>query len=67
MNLHIKNGRVIDPETGKDAAGDVYVADGKIVEDWTSSDDLGLLRRLGPWRTLLLGVNWLIAEVKRRR
>jgi len=32
MSLHIKNGRVIDPASGKDAVGDVYVADGKIVE-----------------------------------
>src|SRR5260221_3509882 len=32
MNLHIKGGRVIDPGSGKDAVGDVYVADGKIVE-----------------------------------
>ncbi|HEX9396983.1 MAG TPA: dihydroorotase, partial [Burkholderiales bacterium] len=32
MNLHIKGGRVIDPASGKDAVGDVYVADGKIVE-----------------------------------
>ena len=42
------------------------IADGKIVEDWTSSDNLGLLRQLGLRRTLLLGVDWLIAEVKRR-
>ena len=32
MALHIKNGRVIDPASGRDAVGDVYVADGKIVE-----------------------------------
>ncbi len=32
MSLHIKNGRVIDPASGKDAVGDVFVADGKIVE-----------------------------------
>ena len=32
MSLLIKNGRVIDPASGKDAVGDVYVADGKIVE-----------------------------------
>ena len=31
MKLHIKNGRVVDPASGKDAVGDVYVADGKIV------------------------------------
>ena len=44
-----------------------HIADGKIVEDWTSSDNLGLLRQLGPWRTLWLGVDWLVAQVKRRR
>ena len=32
MSLHIKGGRVIDPASGRDAVGDVYVADGKIVE-----------------------------------
>jgi dihydroorotase len=32
MALLIKNGRVIDPASGKDAVGDVFVADGKIVE-----------------------------------
>jgi dihydroorotase len=32
MTLHIKGGRVIDPASGRDAVGDVYVADGKIVE-----------------------------------
>jgi len=31
MNLHIKNARVIDPASGRDAAGEVFVADGKIV------------------------------------
>src|ERR1041385_6103256 len=32
MTLHIKNGRVIDPASGKDGVGDVFVADGKIVD-----------------------------------
>jgi dihydroorotase len=32
MRLHIKNGRVVDPASGRDAVGDVYVADGKIVD-----------------------------------
>src|SRR5437764_10220453 len=44
-----------------------HFADGKIVEDWTSSDNLGLLRQLGLWRTLLLGAAWPAPEVKRRR
>jgi dihydroorotase len=30
MNLHIRNGRVIDPAHGIDAVQDVYIADGKI-------------------------------------
>jgi dihydroorotase len=32
MRLHIKNGRVVDPASGRDAAGELFVADGKIVE-----------------------------------
>ena len=32
MSLHIKNGRLVDPATGKDGAGDLYVDGGKIVE-----------------------------------
>ena len=32
MNLHIKNGRLVDPATGKDGPGDLYVDGGKIVE-----------------------------------
>jgi dihydroorotase len=30
MRLHIKNGRVVDPASGRDAVGDVFIADGKI-------------------------------------
>jgi dihydroorotase len=33
MSLHIKNGRVIDPASGRVAVGDVFVADGKIVSE----------------------------------
>ena len=44
-----------------------HLAEGKIVEDWSSSDNLGLLRQLGPRRTLLLGVDWVVAQVKARR
>ena len=32
MRLHIKNGRVVDPASGRDALGDVFVAGGKIVD-----------------------------------
>jgi dihydroorotase len=32
MRLHIKGGRVIDPASGRDAVGDLFVADGKLVD-----------------------------------
>jgi dihydroorotase len=32
MRLHIKNGRVVDPASGRDAVGNVWVVDGKISE-----------------------------------
>jgi predicted ester cyclase len=32
------------------------IENGKIVEDWAASDSLDLVRQLGPWRALLLGV-----------
>ena len=32
MRVHIKNGRIVDPASDRDAPGDLYVADGKIVE-----------------------------------
>jgi dihydroorotase len=32
MRLHIKGGRVVDPASGRDAVGDVFVAGGQIVE-----------------------------------
>jgi len=38
MSLHIKNGRVVDPASGKDAVGDVYIADGKIVDGLKKAD-----------------------------
>jgi dihydroorotase len=38
MKLHIKGGRVVDPASGKDAAGDVYVADGRITESFSNAD-----------------------------
>jgi len=36
MRLHIKNGRLVDPATGKDGPGDLYIDEGKIVERVTS-------------------------------
>jgi predicted ester cyclase len=35
------------------------VEDGEIVEDWAASDNLHLIRQLGAWRLLLLGVEVL--------
>ena len=35
------------------------IEDGEIVEDWAASDNLELIRQLGPWRILLLGIAWL--------
>jgi dihydroorotase len=38
MRLHIKNGRVVDPATGKDGSGDVFIADGKISSESGKAD-----------------------------
>jgi len=38
MKLHIKNGRVIDPATGTDSVGDVYLAEGRIAEAFPKAD-----------------------------
>ncbi|HEY2336190.1 MAG TPA: dihydroorotase [Burkholderiales bacterium] len=38
MKLHIKNGRVVDPASGRDSVGDVYVADGKIAESFSNPE-----------------------------
>jgi dihydroorotase len=35
--LWIKNGRVIDPASGRDGAGDLFVADGRVVESLSDS------------------------------
>lgn len=35
-----------------------HVARGRIVEDWTYSDTVGLLRQLGLWRAVLVGLRW---------
>jgi dihydroorotase len=32
MRLHIKNGRIVDPASGRDEAGELFLADGRIVE-----------------------------------
>ena len=38
MRLQVKNARVIDPASGRDATGDVFVADGRIVESLREPD-----------------------------
>lgn len=35
------------------------IEDGEIVEDWAASDSLDVVRQLGPWRTVLLGITLL--------
>ena len=35
------------------------IENGEIVEDWAASDNLDLIRQLGPWRLLLLGLAWV--------
>ena len=39
------------------------IEDGEIVEDWAASDNLDVVRQLGPWRILLLA----IASLRRER
>ena len=38
MKLQIRNGRVVDPASGKDSVSDVYIADGKIAESFSKAD-----------------------------
>jgi dihydroorotase len=38
MRLHIKNGRVVDPASGKEGSGDVFVVDGKISPEGGKAD-----------------------------
>ncbi len=38
MRLHIKNARVVDPATGKDGAGELYVVDGKLSAEGGKAD-----------------------------
>ena len=41
-------------------------AEGRIAEDWSVSDGLGLVRQLGLWRTALLGLQELVRPGSRR-
>ena len=38
MKLHIKGGRVVDPASGRDAIGDVFVSDGRISDGFQKAD-----------------------------
>jgi dihydroorotase len=38
MRIQIRNARVVDPASGRDAVGDVYVADGRIAEEFARPD-----------------------------
>src|SRR6202165_6259779 len=38
MRLVIKNARGVDPASGRDAPGDVYLADGRIAEEFSKPD-----------------------------
>jgi dihydroorotase len=39
MKLHIRGGRVVDPASGRDGPGDLFVSDGRIVERFTERAD----------------------------
>jgi predicted ester cyclase len=41
------------------------IEDGKIVEDWSHSDTLGLLRQLGPWRVAALLTDQVRAKLRK--
>jgi dihydroorotase len=38
MKIAIKNARIIDPASGRDAKGDLYIAEGKIAEEFARPD-----------------------------
>ena len=39
MKLHIKGGRIVDPASGRDAVGDLFVADDRIVDGFREKAD----------------------------
>jgi hypothetical protein len=43
------------------------IEDGEIIEDWAASDNLDVIRQLGPRRTLLLGITALRSRRARRQ
>jgi dihydroorotase len=38
MRIQVRNARIVDPATGRDASGDVFIADGKIAEEFARPD-----------------------------
>ena len=38
MRIHIKNGRVVDPASGRDGVGEVFVSEGRISEEFSRAD-----------------------------
>jgi dihydroorotase len=38
MRIRIRNGRVVDPASGRDAVADVYISEGKICEEFARAD-----------------------------
>jgi dihydroorotase len=38
MRLHIRNGRIVDPASGKDGAGELFIVDGKISPEGGKAD-----------------------------
>ncbi|HVL34153.1 MAG TPA: dihydroorotase, partial [Burkholderiales bacterium] len=38
MRLHIRNARVVDPASGRDAPGELFVEDGRLVESLRSAE-----------------------------
>jgi dihydroorotase len=39
MRVHIRNGRVVDPASGRDALGDVFIVDGLVTEPFREKPD----------------------------
>jgi dihydroorotase len=38
MRLHIKNGRIVDPASGKEGVGDLFLSEGRIAESFKNPD-----------------------------
>ena len=46
--IHIRGGRVIDPQRGFDDVADVYIADGRIAADGTKAEVMPTLSQQQP-------------------